>query len=182
MCAQQRLRPAWASAQSDQSLRSDLADAQADLSLCWAHMPFCLFCHDAAQNIFLQLLDVSVTLIILCDSYHHHCSHSSLRIIVIWAATWQNQQSECAPSEDSDQPGHPPNLIRVFAVRLKKPWTLNYPMSAQRRLWSDWADAQADLRLLWAHAYFVGFVVVAHIFITTVDNWPLYSYTMGFSA
>ena len=26
-------------------------------------------------------------------------------------------QSECAPSEDSDQPGHPPSLIRVFAVR-----------------------------------------------------------------
>ena len=24
-----------------------------------------------------------------------------------WAATWQNQQSGCAPSEDSDQPGHP---------------------------------------------------------------------------
>ena len=23
----------------------------------------------------------------------------------------------CAPSEDSDQPGHPPSLIRVFAVR-----------------------------------------------------------------
>ena len=23
----------------------------------------------------------------------------------IWAATWQNQQSDCAPSEDSDQPG-----------------------------------------------------------------------------
>ena len=36
----------------------------------------------------------------------------------IWAATWQNQQTECAPSEDSDQPGHPPSLIRVFAVRL----------------------------------------------------------------
>ena len=36
-----------------------------------------------------------------------------------WAATWQNQQSDCAPSEDSDQPGHPPSkctaktLIRV---------------------------------------------------------------------
>ena len=25
-----------------------------------------------------------------------------------------------APSEDSDQPGHPPILIRVFAVRMKK--------------------------------------------------------------
>ena len=23
----------------------------------------------------------------------------------------------CAPSEDSDQPGHPPSLIKVFAVR-----------------------------------------------------------------
>ena len=23
----------------------------------------------------------------------------------------------CAPSEDSDQPGHPPCLIRVFSVR-----------------------------------------------------------------
>ena len=25
-----------------------------------------------------------------------------------------------APSEDSDQPGHKPSLIRVFAVRMKK--------------------------------------------------------------
>ena len=40
----------------------------------------------------------------------------------------------CAPSEDSDQPGHPPSLIRVFAIRMKKPWVLNYPLSAQQRL------------------------------------------------
>ena len=40
----------------------------------------------------------------------------------------------CAPSEDSDQPAHPPSLIRVFAVRMKKAWVLNYPLSAQRRL------------------------------------------------
>ena len=26
----------------------------------------------------------------------------------IWASTWQNQQNECVPTEDSDQPGHPP--------------------------------------------------------------------------
>ena len=32
-----------------------------------------------------------------------------------------------APSEDSDQPGHPPSLIRVFAVRMKKNWVLSYP-------------------------------------------------------
>ena len=34
-----------------------------------------------------------------------------------WAVTWQNKQSECVPSEDSDQPGHLPSLIRVFTVR-----------------------------------------------------------------
>ena len=65
----------------------------------------------------------------------------------------------CAPSEDSDQPGHPPCLIRVFAVRMKKALVLSYPLSAQRRLWSDWADAEADLSLRWGHSHFVGFVM-----------------------
>ena len=76
--------------------------------------------------------------------------------IVKWATTWQNQQSDCAPSEDSDQPGHPPSLIRVFAVRMKKTWVFSYPFSAQRRLWSDWADL---ICLRWAHTCFVGFVM-----------------------
>ena len=47
------------------------------------------------------------------------------------------------PSEASA----PPSLIRVFAVHLKKAWVLSYPLSAQRRLWSDWADAQTLIRL-----------------------------------
>ena len=34
----------------------------------------------------------------------------------------------------TDQPGHPPSLIRVFAVRMKKAWVLSYTLSAQRRL------------------------------------------------
>ena len=36
----------------------------------------------------------------------------------------------CASSEDSDQPGHPPSLIRIFAVRMKKAWVLSYLLSA----------------------------------------------------
>ena len=40
----------------------------------------------------------------------------------------------CAPSEDSNQPGHLPSLIRVVAVRLKKSRSLSYPLSTQRRL------------------------------------------------
>ena len=71
----------------------------------------------------------------------------------------------CAPSEDSDQPGHPPHLIRVFAVRMKTAWVLSYPLSAQRRLWSDWADAQADLSLRWAYRSFCWFChEAAHLF------------------
>ena len=65
----------------------------------------------------------------------------------------------CAPSEDSDQPGHPPSLIRVFAVCMKKAWVLSYPLNAQQRLWSDWVNAQADPSLCWAHSHFVGFVM-----------------------
>ena len=65
----------------------------------------------------------------------------------------------CAPSEDSDKLGHPPSLISVFAVRMKKACVPSYPLSAQRRLLSDWADAQADLSLRWAHSHFIGFVM-----------------------
>ena len=50
-----------------------------------------------------------------------------------WAVTWQNQQNECALSKDSDQPGHRPCLIRVFAIRMKKSWVLIYSLSVQRR-------------------------------------------------
>ena len=58
----------------------------------------------------------------------------------------------CAPSEDSDQPEHPPSLIRVFAVRMNIPWVLSYPLSTQQILRSDWAldgSAQSDLSLRW---------------------------------
>ena len=65
----------------------------------------------------------------------------------------------CAPSEDSDQPGHPPSLIRVFAVRMKKAQVLSYPLSAQRRLRSAWASHSEDSdqtgrmpRLIWVFA------------------------------
>ena len=36
---------------------------------------------------------------------------------------------------------------------------------AHSELWSDWADAQADLSLRWVHSHFVGFVVSRLIFI-----------------
>ena len=60
----------------------------------------------------------------------------------------------CQPSEDTDQPGHPPSLIGVFAVRIKNAWILHYPLSAQWRPWSAW---QADPSLRWAHMPFYRF-------------------------
>ena len=85
----------------------------------------------------------------------------------------QNQQSDCAPSEDSDQPGDPPSLIRVFAVHTKKPWVLSYPLSAQRRLRSDWADAQADLSLHWAQSFCWFCHEAAQIHLTHIKQWTI---------
>ena len=84
---------------------------------------------------------------------------------LIWANAWQNQQKWCAPSKDINRPGYLPSLIRVFAVRMKKPWVLSYLLSAQRRLGSVWADAQVDLSLCWAHMSFCCFCPAAALLI-----------------
>ena len=67
--------------------------------------------------------------------------------------TWQNQQSDRAPSEDSDQPGHAPSLIRVFAVRMKKAWALSYPLNAsedsgQTGGCPDWSESSLGAQSL----------------------------------
>ena len=65
MCAQRRqislgICPVWSESSLEESVSpwlpikspvktDDWADAQADLSLRWAHMPFCWFCHDVAH-------------------------------------------------------------------------------------------------------------------------------------
>ena len=63
----------------------------------------------------------------------------------------------CAPSEDSDQPGHPPSLIRVFAVCSMGSLGPRLSSCGQWKLWSDWADAQADPSLPWVHMPFCRF-------------------------
>ena len=77
-----------------------------------------------------------------------------------WAATWQNQQNECASSENSDQPGHPP----VWSESSLSAWTWrNHGSLATQQAhsedWSDWVDAKADLCLRWMHTHFVCFVM-----------------------
>ena len=158
--APSELRSAWASAQSDQSLLcaqweakdprflhadselwSNWADEQADPSLRWMHVILLvLSCYGSIA------LHKPVSKLLAALSQSTTCFMTK-------PTQWR------APSEDSDQRGHLPSLIRVFAVRMKKAWVLSYPLSAQQRLWSDWANAQADLSLCWVHCHYVGFIM-----------------------
>ena len=91
------------------------------------------------------------------------------RIILIWYELPHDITNKmiCAPSEESDQPGNLPSLVRVFAVRSKCSRGPNVSSCGQRRLWSDWANAQADLRLRWVHRSFCWFCHEAvHMYIS----------------
>ena len=87
----------------------------------------------------------------------------------------------CATSKNvdqtrrTDQPEHLPSLIRVFTVCMKKPRVLSYPLSAQRRLWSDWADAQPDRAFAGCKACFVRFVMLTFHHRTWWNNFLQFS-------
>ena len=163
LCTQRRLRSAWASAQSDQSLSCALSGSL---------MTQAFFMRTAKTLIRLDGCPGWSESSLGAHSFGWFC-HVAAHIVktvtetnkILWQ-TWTSRNVKdqiyelphdkinkmiCAPSEDSDQPGHPPSLIRVFAVRLKRAWALSYLLSSQRRFWSDWIDAQADPSLHWAH-------------------------------
>ena len=62
----------------------------------------------------------------------------------------KTKKKACAPSEDSDQPGRLPSLIRVFTIRMKKACVLSYPLCTLWRFWSDWADAVLGYNTAWS--------------------------------
>ena len=68
--------------------------------------------------------------LVLCDlwSFKHTCTATK------WAAARQNQPNRFAPSEDSDQPGHSPSLIRVFTVHFIGSYEPNDSSCGRRRL------------------------------------------------
>ena len=54
-----------------------------------------------------------------------------------------------------------PSLIRVFVVHFMGNFGSKLFSGEQRKFWSDWADAQADLNLHWVHRLFCWFCGVA---------------------
>ena len=108
------------------------------LTVCWP-----------SQMKFVNLLKASFEMIV--------------RIIIIHIAFEpqhdKTNKAACAPSKDSDQPGHPYSLIRVFTVRMEKLWVLSIPLSTQQRLLirlgrcPGWSESS----LGWAHMPFYWF-------------------------
>ena len=56
-----------------------------------------------------------------------------------------------APSEDSDQPAHSHNLIRIFTGRILDSQEDKVSLCGQQRLWSDCTEAQADFSFRCVH-------------------------------
>ena len=95
----------------------------------------------------LQFFFVSVSVIhlwhffvIICSSSLLWCIGRICFVVVVFSgyihlytAHDKTYKMVCAPSEDSDQPGYQPSLIRVFAVRMKTAAARSYPLNAQRR-------------------------------------------------
>ena len=82
---------------------------------------FCWFCHvvaymyNARRQTYTTGTKLSMYLVLLAAFtslyFQNNCAVKIFTtcmkgFITIWYTTWQSQQNECAPSEDTDQPGH----------------------------------------------------------------------------
>ena len=63
----------------------------------------------------------------------------------------------CVTSKDSGQPVNPPSIARVLVYLSSHSLEAAEGPCDQRRLWSDCADAQADLNLRWSHKSYCRF-------------------------
>ena len=68
-----------------------------------------------------------------------------------WASAWDFQQYGILASVDSSEPPQPPFKLRNSKWCPFSSLTIIEYSSDLRRLWSDCAYAQADLRLCWSH-------------------------------
>ena len=68
-----------------------------------------------------------------------------------WATTCDFHQCGILTSVDSDEPVQPPFKLRNSKSCSVSSLTVIEYSSGLQRLWSDWAYAQAHLRLCWSH-------------------------------
>ena len=110
-------------------------------------------------------------------------TNSPLSNSIMWAATWQNQQTDRRPAKTQISLGIRP-VWSVIAVSLMCSLGPKLSSCGQQRLWSDWADAQADLSLRWAQTHFVDFVMSQLMFWTRqlLQFWFSLCLALGYKA
>ena len=89
----------------------------------------------------------------------HKCQKNRFHIFkpIKWWAFEPAHEKTCVTRKDSDQPVHPLGITRVLLFpSLDSPETVKGTRD-QRSLWSDCADAQANLSLHWSHKSYCRF-------------------------
>ena len=74
-----------------------------------------------------------------------------------WATSWQNQQNDTCAQGRLRSAWASALSDLVFAVRSMGSWGPNVSICGQRRLWPDWANAQACLSRRWMQRSFCWF-------------------------
>ena len=144
LCTQRKFGSALAAAQFVQDLRYPLGllcstsyrvrSEEADLSLRWAHIHRSLFWFCRAPAHFtLRIRTTLFSLLMIIRVLPSSRVWNIQKIRINWqktfimncAATWQNQQNECAPSKDSDQggcPGWSESSLGAYAILMVLSW------------------------------------------------------------
>ena len=124
-------------------------------------------------SLFINVISILFLVVLLKYTLHQYLSAVyitfSLKIQCSKMSRIMTKPTKCPvrPAKTQISLGIRPDWS-FFTVRVKKAWVLSYPLNAQRRLWSIWADAQADLSLHWAHRSFFWFCHAAAQIILTL--------------
>ena len=99
--------------------------------------------------------------------------------IIIWryylSCSMTKPTQWCMHPAKTDQPGHLPSLISVFFVHPMAAKDLRF-LQSDSQDWSGWVDAQADLRLCYAHTSFYWFYhSLTHFYVPVASAcWGLF--------
>ena len=150
LCTQQRLRSAWASAQSDPSLRCVLFWVAKDPML--LHVLYCLhcscFCWRRCESGSLTVMRGSFRKLGENITLGNSISNRRKKVRSKWKKSWlmtKLTKWHVRQAKIQISLGICP-VWSVFAVRMKKPCILSYPLSAQWRLiilggCPDWSES-----------------------------------------
>ena len=176
MCAQRRLRSAWASAQSDQSSLCAQRVAKAPRFLhadsknsdqTGGRTPRLIWVFTGRTAILLVLsCRVSNGLTTqFCITFVFSYQHCWTIQTISWSRNFTMSLRRTKPRKwpvrpaKTDQPGHQTSLISLLSAWRKLGPSATHGVHSED--WSDWADAQADLSLDWAHMPFCWFCYAA---------------------